>query len=283
MLWAAGYLFRKTALYGISPLLLTFFTATIVAITFQCIFRYRLRDILRAFTAHPWLYFGLATTGVGIGTTCMFFALDHLDLGITVVLEKLQPVFTVLFASLYLGERISPRKLPWMGAALAASYFVSMKDPFDLTFAATSLVGVGAVVLAALSWGVSSVIGKQLTSVEPDARMVTLLRFALGSFIMLPFFLFRDALGLRLQLDAYVITVTALCAILSTGLGYLLFYRGLRGVSATLSGFLELVTPVVGVLLGVVFLGESLTVLQLLAAAGLLWAIAQLCKVEAVG
>ena len=278
VLWAFGYLFRKTILYGISPLLLSFVTSCIVAIVFAFTFRFPPIEIIRAFRAHALAYMALALTGVVIGSTCMFIGLDHLDLGVTVILEKLQPVFTLLLATLFLRERTAKSKIPFMLIAVCASYFVSMKNPFDFTFATTSVRGIVAVVMAAFSWGLASVIGKHLTKVQPNAQMITLLRFALGAVMLLPVFIFRVPLGLRLQWDPYVVGVAALCAIFSTGLGYLLFYRGLRNVAATVSGFLELVTPVVGLILGMVFLREQLTVIQLVAAFALLWSIYLLCK-----
>ncbi len=279
-LWAAGYFFRKTILYGLSPLLLTFLTSAIVAIFLGLVFRFRPAHIFRCFSADPWRYFGLAFTGVVMGSTCMFIALDHLDLGLTVILEKLQPIFTLLLASLFLGERPSPSRRPWIFLALLASYFVSMRHPFDWTLQSTDPRGVIAVMLAAFFWAVASIIGKDLTTRQPDSRMITFLRFALGALLMLPIFFSREALHLRMQLDGYVFSVVVLCAVLSTGLGYLLFYSGLRTVTATVSGFLELVTPVVAVLLGVVFLGERYTIVQALAAITLLVAIYRITRPE---
>jgi drug/metabolite transporter (DMT)-like permease len=277
MLWAGGYLFRKTVLYGISPLLLTFLTSAIVAVTFSLIFRLSPRTALHAFWEHSWLYAALALTGV-IGSTCMFIGLDELNLGVSVVLEKLQPIFTFLLAWLLLKERLSTRKIPFMIIAIVASYFVSIKDPFDFTFTGVSLRGIGAVILAAFTWSFTSVIGKKLTKVQPNAQIITLLRFTLGSIMLFPFFILRARLGLQIQADLYVLVVVALCALFSTGLGYLLFYRGLKSVTATVSGFLELVTPVVGAILGILFLHERFTVLQLVAALVLLTSIYQLCR-----
>lgn len=273
VLWAVGYLFRKTILYGISPLLLTFVTASVVTAVFALTFRLSPAEVVRAFKSNSLAYLSLALTGVVIGSTCMFIALDHLNLGVTVLLEKLQPVFTLLLASLFLRERTEKGKIPFMLLALLASYFVSMERPFDVTFSATSLRGVLAVFVAALSWGAASVIGKHLTKVQPKTEIITFLRFSLGALLLLPVFLLRDRLGLRLEPDPYVLSVAALCAVFSTGLGYLLFYRGLRTVTATVSGFLELVTPVVGLILGIVFLDEQITLVQLGAAATLLGAV----------
>lgn len=278
LLWAAGYLFRKTALYGISPLLLTTITAWIVALTFITIFRFSFRTLLREFLSHYWLYLSLALTGVVFGTTAMFIALDRLDLGVTLVLEKLQPIFTLLLAALFIGERIAPRAIPWMFGAILCSYFVSAREPLSFGTVHSSSTGVIAVVIAAFSWGLSSVIGKRLTKVQPDPRLITLLRFLVGALVLTPCLFFQARLGLHLEPTPYVLSVTVLCALFSSGLGFLLFYRGLKGVTATQSGFLELVTPVFGVLLGITFLGEQLTLLQLIAAAALLTCIFQLCR-----
>lgn len=55
--------------------------------------------------------------------------------------------------------------------------------------------------------------------------------------------------------------------------GYILYYKGLRHVPAGIAGLLELLTPIVALLLGFSFLGETLSDSQLAAIPLLLYTV----------
>lgn len=278
VLWAFVYFFRKTALYGISPPIFTLANSLIGALSLFVFCRLSARDIWQTFRAAPLRFLLLGLTGVSLGTTLMIVGLDHLDLGVALVLEKLQPLFTCLFAAIFLRERIGKRQIPWVFLALGASYFVSAKEPWGFQLAHSDRVGISALVGAAFCWGISSVVGRSVVSVTPDFRKVTFLRFVIGALFLSPLLFFSERLGLRFHPDSYVLSVIVLSSIFGSTLGYVLFYKGLRHVSASVSGFLELLTPVVGIFLGMALLQERLSGTQLVAIPLMLVAVYQLSK-----
>ena len=79
-----------------------------------------------------------------------------------------------------------------------------------------------------------------------------------------------------MQVDLYTLLALIIAAVFCTGGGYVLYYRGLRQLSASRATLLELSSSVAAVVIGVLFLGESPTILQLLAAFLLLGAIKQI-------
>ena len=277
VLWAFGYLVRKTALHSIAGVSLTLYISITVSLFFVLVFRPKVEEVRVAFLRHAKLYFGLAFFGVVVGTTAMFLGICRLPLGVALLLEKLQPLFTLAAAHLFLGEKLERRAAPYIATALVSSYFVTSKYPLNVSLGGTDPWGVAYVVLAAFSWGISSVIGRRLMLDGPDPRVVTLLRFTIGSLMLLPIVL---VMGAYEPSDFSTKTLAAMIfvAVASTGSGYLLFYFGLKQVSASVSGFLELLTPVVGLLLGTILLDESLTATQLLAAPVLLTAVYRLAQ-----
>ena len=278
VLWAFVYFFRKTALYGISPPIFTLANSLVGAFSLLLFFRLNLRNSWQIFWSAPGRFLLLGLTGVSLGTTLMIVGLDHLDLGVALVLEKLQPIFTCFFAALFLKERISRSQLPWVFIAIVCSYFVSAKDPWGLHLAESDAIGVAALCGAAFCWGISSVVGRSLIRLNPDYRQTTFLRFIIGALFLMPVVAGSHSLGLTFHPDAYILSVIVLSSIFGSTLGYMLFYRGLRHVSATVSGFLELVTPVVGIFLGMGILGERLQVTQLLAIPLMLLAVFKLSR-----
>ncbi len=278
ILWGFGYFFRKIVLDDVSPILLAFFTSAIVAIVLPIFFRLRLTDLRQSFVKHPFCYLGLALTGVVLGTSCMFLALRELDLGLTTLLEKLQPILVFVFARLFLRERFPVEKGHWIVLALISSYFLVARFPFDVSFQDINMLGLVAILGAATSWALGTIIGKKVADKSVPSEHITFFRFFWGAVLLSPCFLFRDSLGLTVDWSVRFVVIVTIAALLSTALGFYLFYRGLQHITAGLSGVLEFVTPVMGVLLGVIFLGERMTYTQCIASTVLLFAVYSLMK-----
>jgi drug/metabolite transporter (DMT)-like permease len=79
-----------------------------IAATALAATRYRLR-------AKNWIGLGLRGAFGGAAVLCFFTAIEHLPVGIATLLNYTAPVFTALWAALFLGERIGRRAV----AALA--------------------------------------------------------------------------------------------------------------------------------------------------------------------
>jgi len=277
-LWAFGYFLRKGIFDSVSPILVNFFTCWVVSAIIFIVYRINYRSIIEVFWRYPFRYLGLSLTGVALGTTFMFLAIDNLDLGIATLLEKLQPIFILLLSTWLIKEAFPIRKLPFVLLAIISTYFVSTKFPFDLTFSSKEITGIIYVILAGLSWALASIIGKTIVDKKAKAEEITFLRFGLGGIFLFPFFLFNKQLNLSMYLNLDVISIIVIAAVISTTLGYVLYYRGLRFVAVSTAGFLELFTPIVGLLLGITFLNESLVITQWFAIPILLFSIFRILR-----
>ncbi len=277
-LWAFVYFFRKTVLYGISAVLLVFANAMIGAIGLFLLCRLDIRESWKIFRSAPLKFLALGFTGVSIGTTLMTVGLDHLDLSVALVLEKLQPIFTLFLAAIFLGERTRRSEVPWVVIALVSSYFVTAKEPQLLQLKKSDIIGVSAICGAAFVWGVSGVIGRSLAKNAHDFRQLAFLRLVIGGIILLPVVCLTPAIDLRFQPDVYIVSVIVLSSIFGSAGGYMLYYQGLRHVPAAVASFLELVTPLVGIVLGIAFLGERLQLSQQIAIPVMLFAVYRLSR-----
>lgn len=267
LLWAIGYFLRKLIFTSISAICLAFLTASIVACVLPVLFRlnpFALRQTLRRYPAE---IFGLGFFGVAIGTTSMFLALSMLPLGLTLILEKLQAIFIVILAYFFLNEKLPLIKIPYIITALVGSLLVTSPR---LDFHADSInpLGIVAVIVAALSWALASILGRRVMQHE-SAMHVTTLRFFTGGVFLLPvIILSNEKFPAQSEMNVWLVVLGS--AIFCTALGYLLFYHGLKVIPASVSGFLELVTPVFGAGLGYLFLDEKFSFLQLIGAIVLL-------------
>lgn len=165
---------------------------------------------------------------------------------------------TMLFAALRAGER--PRAIEWLGLATAVAGLVYLVLP---GLAAPSPVGAALMATAGVAWGLYSLRGRG--SHHPLADTARNFRCAV------PF-----ALATSLALFSHVhatregVALALASGSLSSGIGYVIWYAALRGLTATRAATVQLSVPVIAALGGIVFLGEHLTVRLVTAAAMIL-------------
>lgn len=165
---------------------------------------------------------------------------------------------TMLLAALAAGER--PHFLQWAGLGLALGGLVYLVFP-GLT--APSPTGSALMVLAGVSWGFYSLRGRaeenpvaatagNFMRAAPITVVVSLA--VLGDFHLT----FRGA-GLAIVSGA-----------VTSGIGYVLWYAALRGLTATRAALVQLPVPVLSAAGGVLFLAEGMSLRLLVASAAIL-------------
>lgn len=266
MLWGITYFFRKTILGDISPFLLSFLSLLISGVGLALLLRSSPRRLVAEFLQAPWLLLFLAGLG-SIAQCSMYYGLDHGSLAVTLLLERTQPLFALVLAAMLLKEHIEPHHRIFVALALISSCFVMVDSPAALILSGVSAVGACAVLLASLCWASATIVGRAVMRRGTfRSQDVTILRLLLGAISLLPLVLIRGELAIIPSLSPYVLSVTALTAILGTGCGYLLYMHGLKVVDGAKAGLLEFLMPLTGILLGMLFLDERLTVTQCAAA-----------------
>jgi drug/metabolite transporter (DMT)-like permease len=154
---------------------------------------------------------------------------------------------TMIGWALARGERPTPRV--WTGLALAAGGLAMLMLP-----AATRPDPWGAVLMvtAGAAWGVYSLAGKRAT--DPLAANARGFLWATPLAILLV--LARAAAGSALVVAARGAALAVVSGAVTSALGYAIWYRALRGLTATQAAIVQLAVPVIAGLGAVALLGE---------------------------
>jgi drug/metabolite transporter (DMT)-like permease len=161
---------------------------------------------------------------------------------------------TMLFAALRSGER--PSLLEWAGLFLALIGLVYLMFP---GLASPSLTSSALMVMAGISWGFYSLRGRGAK--DPLAATTNNFIRALPLAI---------AVSIIMLASSHVSTEGILLAVLSgalaSGVGYVIWYTALRGLTATRAATVQLAVPVLAAVSGVVLLSENVSLRLLLSA-----------------
>ena len=188
-LWGVDGIVLRPSLFTLPVPLVVFVESCIVALLLTPLFIKRLPD-LKSLTRNDWLAFigGWQYLVGPIGTmaiTKALFFVNFVNLSIVVLIQKLQPVFAIIFALLLLREKPQKAFYFWAGFAILGAYFMTfgLDLPNFNTGDKTAIAALFALI-AALSFAASTVLSKRALA-NIDYRMGTYLRFTLTAIIML--------------------------------------------------------------------------------------------------
>lgn len=201
----------------------------------------------------------------------LFWAMRFIDSGTTAVLElALTPIALMVFAVALKEERFAWRKmgaivLGVFGLAVLFGRTAAEGWAHHGTSATTQMWGVLAIAAAAFSYGWGSAVARPLLRTYP-AGLVAGATTSIGGLVLLALsFCFEpkavDALSGDWGLAAW--SGWLFLVFFGSLVGYSVYMRLLRDIGASRAGTYSFVSPVIAVLLGVVILGETVNVVDL--------------------
>lgn len=208
-----------------------------------------------------------AIAGVGAVNTAIPFVLFnysslHLEVGVNAILNATAPMFGALVAVVWLGDKLT--KLSVLGVCLGF-LGVSVISMHNVTGASTSLLPIFTALLATLCYGIAASMMKRYLGGKPPIMI------AAGSQVYASLFLLPFALMTwPQQMPSSQAWSSAIAlAIAGTGLAYLLYFTLIANVGPAKAISVAYLVPMFGIVWGVVFLGEQLS-LSTLAGGGLI-------------
>lgn len=272
-LWAVDGIVLTPSLYSLPVTLVVFIESMVVALLLTPLFKKYFTQI-KSLAPKDWLAFiGVALFGGAIGTmaiTRALFYVDFVNLSIVVFIQKMQPIFAIALAGIFLKEKLEPRFFIWAGVAIVGAYIMTFGFSFPNldTGSKTTLAALFAL-LAAASFGSSTVLSKRaLRNVSYEVG--TYLRFSLTAIIMLTIVLSSGTIASINQVTNTQILIFTVIAFTTGGPAIFLYYYGLKNISASIATICELAFPLVAVVLEYFVHGNILSPVQWIGATVLL-------------
>jgi len=198
----------------------------------------------------------LGFTGYGVSLALQFTG-THLSTAANgAVITAATPAFVFIFARGLLGERIPPRR--WVALAVATVGVLLVVDLSAARLSPTLFKGNLLLVGAALTWALHSVLVRR-ASARLNTLMVSFWAVVGGLPFAIPAAGWELAQDVTLDWTPGVIAGVLYIGVISTALAMYLWNSAFRLVDAGAASLTFFAQPLVGTLLGVLFLGESLS------------------------
>jgi len=154
---------------------------------------------------------------------------------------------TMLIAAIRSGERLGAAQ--WAGMAVAVAGLIYLVLP---GLAAPSLAGAALMATAGIAWGLYSVNGRGAADPLGQTRRNFVLTIPMALLFLLPWLP-------KLSATREGILLAVISGAITSGLGYVIWYRALRSLSGVTASLVQLATPVLAALGGIAFLSEPLS------------------------
>lgn len=201
-------------------------------------------------TAQAWgLIAVLALMNVVVAFGAMFASITGTTTGVAAILSNATPLLVVLPAWWLFGERPSPVEIA--GVAIGFGGLLIVAAP------AGGGRGAALALAAAVGIAVGALLARELSGV--DLVMLGAAQFLLGGAVLAVAAFVEEGPPTVITWSARFTVALAILALASTALPYLLWFRELRRAALTSVTAWTLLVPVVGVVVGIVVLGERLT------------------------
>ena len=258
-IWGGLYVVSKVVLDVIPPFTLVTLRLILGALTLVIVLWLRgfpkisKGQILRAL--------GVGFVGYGVSLGLQFLGTKLSTAANGSLVTSATPAFVLLFAWMILGERITKPRL--IALILATSGVIAVIDPRSAQLNPDLFTGNLILIGAAITWALYSVLVRKVTQ-DTDVLLFSTLAFLGGLPINVPVGVWEmSTLGVG-EINLGVVGGVLFIGIISTALAMVLWNTAFAYLDAGLASLTFFAQPVVGTLLGWLFLGERITPLFLL-------------------
>lgn len=181
---------------------------------------------------------------------------QSIDSAVARVLNSTSPLFVFLFSLVLLARADRPGALQLLGALAGISGIVLIVGTGVFDSLGATLLPQLAVLVSAMLYGYAALFGRWFAHLPPIVTAAGTLTCA--ALVLVPLSLMADR-PWSLQMSSESLLAAATLSILCTALAFLIYFRLLRTLGAMGTASQSYLRSGVGVALGVVFLGETLT------------------------
>ncbi|WP_064694715.1 DMT family transporter [Rhizobium aegyptiacum] len=255
LIWGGSFFFARIAVQHVPPLTLVSLRLLLAALALHVYIAGRF-DIYSILSARWREFLILGIINNVLPHALIFFGQTRIGAGLAAILNATTPIWTVLIANyLTSDEKLTSAKIA--GCLVGLLGTIILIGPGISTGSEAPLWALLFPVLAAVSYGFAGTYGKRFKGVP--APVTAAGQLTASSLIALPLSLLADRpWALTIPPLEVLLAILAL-ALLSTAFAYILYFRVISTAGATNASLVTLLVPPSAILLGVLFLGERLS------------------------
>lgn len=252
-IWGGMYVVSKAVMAIIPPFSLIVLRLVLGILTLAVIVL--VRKNWKVTAKQFWGVFAVGLIGYGVSLGFQFVGTNLSTAANGSLVTSATPAFVLLFAAIILKEKITPRRL--LALVVASLGVLAVIDPHTAQLSSQLFWGNLSLVAAALTWALYSVLVRRVTR-NVDVLSTSLIAFAGGLPVCLPLGAWEAATRGYGPIGWGVVAGVLFLGIISTALAMYLWNTAFAKLEAGVASLTFFAQPVVGTVLGAIFLGDNI-------------------------
>lgn len=200
----------------------------------------------------------ISGAAIGFNWILLFEAYKYTTVPKATLSYYFAPVFVMFLSPIVLKERLTPKKILGISAALMGMFLITGIGGDSGT---SDLIGIGYGLLAAVLYALVVMINKFLKGLS--GLETTIVQISMATVVLFPYILVTEELQYS-QLDFTGWLLILIVGIINTGLAYFLYFTSMKGLSAQTISVLSYIDPIFAIILSAVVLGEGMSGIQMI-------------------
>jgi drug/metabolite transporter (DMT)-like permease len=254
-IWGSSFLFISLGLDTLSPTGIAFWRTLIGAITLLVVMLIGRIKFVRGWNA--WFRIWIAGLFMSAIPAVLFgFAEQYVSSALAAIINSSTPIFTVI-AIMIAFRAEKPKREVVIGLTVGLLGVFVVLGIWN-GFGVNDPLAIGALILAVTCYGIGSPFLRKYVEplkLKPEAAVFG--QVLTSALTLLPFYLLGGLTVGPLTFNS-VAAMLAL-GILGTGLAYVMYYQLLSQVGSAIGSAVTYLSPIVGVILGILLLGETIS------------------------
>jgi drug/metabolite transporter (DMT)-like permease len=265
VLWGGAFFLIEVGLRSYSPNTLVFMRLALAVPPMWIVMRMmgeRMPDDLKSWS----LLMIVGALNCALPFILFFWGQQYLDSGYASILNATTPIWGVIVAHFMTSdEKATPARI--VGVLVGMAGIIVMVGPDAMKGLSNNLLAQIACIVSTLFYSFAAIYGRRLSQTQMTPMVVATGQTAMAALFMLPVVLLFDqpwAIAMP-RMDSTLAGITL--ALFSTALAYILYFRLIDRAGASNAQLVAFLMPILAVILGIAFLGESLSGGQIAGAA----------------
>ena len=259
-IWALNFSVIKITLTEIDPfsfnaLRYVFAAALLISVA-------KLRGFsIRIKKEHFWPVLGIGLVGNLVYQVLFIVGINYTNAANAAVILGTIPVWVALFSHFFSDEKLSTSSFTGIISAFIGVTLIIFGRKGEISDHSQTMLGDLIILLSAISWGGYTILSKKYLKIYHSVQYSGFMALVGGISLFLvglPWLIKTDLT----QLSIGGISGIVYSGLLSVGLAYLIWNRGITKIGAVKTAAYQNLVPVLGLLFGVVILSEPLTLFQ---------------------
>jgi drug/metabolite transporter (DMT)-like permease len=235
------------------------FLSLIGTISLLVVLIYKKQDVPWSIVKKNIFYLLLASLSLSGNWIFLFQSYKHTTIANAALSYYFAPVLVTMLSPLVLKDKLSIKKVVCIGGSLLGLCFILQNGKMETS--GNHILGIGYGLIAASFYAALTLINKFIQGL--DGLINTLLQLGLAVMILLPFVVLTDSFNLS-SLTGKEIILIILLGVLHGGVGFYMFFTGMKALKAQSIAVLSYVDPLTSLLISALIIGDKMNLLQIM-------------------